>query len=152
MVWLSSPFPPCCHTTGSMKNRNFPPAVGGKKLVRKACCFLIAPAWKASDWVVKNPPTKAGEVETCAQFLGQEDPPTPGFLPGEFHGQRSLAGYSPWGHHWATNTFTSIIFYPQTQAVGQRRLSVNKSALLINFLLINMWHCKHFSSSREVLF
>ena len=25
-------------------------------------------------------------------------PPTPVFLPGEFHGQRSLAGYSPWGH------------------------------------------------------
>ena len=24
-------------------------------------------------------------------------PPTPGFLPGKFHGQRSLAGYSPWG-------------------------------------------------------
>ena len=23
---------------------------------------------------------------------------TPGFLPGESHGQRSLAGYSPWGH------------------------------------------------------
>ena len=23
--------------------------------------------------------------------------PTPVFLPGEFHGQRSLAGYSPWG-------------------------------------------------------
>ena len=22
---------------------------------------------------------------------------TPGFLPGEFHGQRRLAGYSPWG-------------------------------------------------------
>ena len=22
----------------------------------------------------------------------------PVFLPGEFHGQRSLAGYSPWGH------------------------------------------------------
>jgi len=22
--------------------------------------------------------------------------PTPVFLPGEFHGQRSLAGYSPW--------------------------------------------------------
>ena len=32
--------------------------------------------------------------------------PTPVFLPGEFHGQRSLAGYSPWGrkirHDWAT--------------------------------------------------
>ena len=24
--------------------------------------------------------------------------PTPVFLPGEFHGQRNLAGYSPWGH------------------------------------------------------
>ena len=23
--------------------------------------------------------------------------PSPVFLPGEFHGQRSLAGYSPWG-------------------------------------------------------
>ena len=37
-------------------------------------------------------------------FLGQEDPlwrkwqPPPVFLPGEFHGQRSLAGYNPWGH------------------------------------------------------
>ena len=36
--------------------------------------------------------------------LGQEDPleegwlPTPVFLPGESHGQRSLVGYSPWGH------------------------------------------------------
>ena len=36
------------------------------------------------------------------QSLGQEDPleeemaPTPVFLPGEFHGQRSLVG--PWGH------------------------------------------------------
>ena len=24
--------------------------------------------------------------------------PIPVFLPGKFHGQRSLAGYSPWGH------------------------------------------------------
>ena len=26
--------------------------------------------------------------------------PTPVFLPGEFHRQRSLVGYSPWGHSW----------------------------------------------------
>ena len=37
------------------------------------------------------------------QSLGQEDPleegmqPIPVFLPGEFHGQRGLAGYSPQG-------------------------------------------------------
>ena len=35
--------------------------------------------------------------------LGQEDPlekwePTPVFLPGEYHGQRRLAGCSPQGH------------------------------------------------------
>ena len=24
--------------------------------------------------------------------------PTPAFLPGKFHGQRSLEGYSQWGH------------------------------------------------------
>ena len=29
---------------------------------------------------------------------GRKCQPTPGFLPGESHGQRSLAGYSPWGH------------------------------------------------------
>ena len=41
--------------------------------------------------------------EARVQSLGQKDPwrvewqPTPAFLPGEFHGQRSLAGYNPWG-------------------------------------------------------
>ena len=32
--------------------------------------------------------------------------PTPVFLPGEFHGQSSLEGYSPWGHEsqtWPSN-------------------------------------------------
>ena len=41
--------------------------------------------------------------EIWVRSLGQEDPleeemaPTPVFLPGKFHGQRSLAGYSPQG-------------------------------------------------------
>ena len=30
--------------------------------------------------------------------------PTPVFWPGELHGQRSLAGYSPWGHREADST------------------------------------------------
>ena len=29
---------------------------------------------------------------------------TPVLLPGEFHGQRSLAGYSPWGRKESDNT------------------------------------------------
>ena len=53
--------------------------------------------------MVKNLPAKQ---ETQVQSLGQEDPPpwrrewllTPVFLPGEFYAQRSLEGYSPWGH------------------------------------------------------
>ena len=42
--------------------------------------------------------------ETWVRFLGQEEAlekeqqPTPVFLPEESHGQRSLTGYSPWGH------------------------------------------------------
>ena len=49
--------------------------------------------------MVKNPSAK---WETWARSLCWEWPwrrerlPTPVFLPGEFHGQRSLAGYSPW--------------------------------------------------------
>ena len=41
--------------------------------------------------------------EMLVRSPGQEDPlekewqPTPEFLPGESHGQRSLVGYSPWG-------------------------------------------------------
>ena len=30
--------------------------------------------------------------------------PTPGFLPGESHGQRSLVGYSPWGRKGSDTT------------------------------------------------
>ena len=42
--------------------------------------------------------------ETKVRSLGGEDPPwrrewqpIPVFLPGEFHEERSVAGYSPWG-------------------------------------------------------
>ena len=39
-------------------------------------------------------------VCVCSQTrsLDQKRQPIPKFWPGEFHGQRSLAGYSPWGH------------------------------------------------------
>ena len=50
--------------------------------------------------MVKNLPAMQ---ETLVRYLGREDPwrrerqPTPVFFPGESHGQRSLAGYCPWG-------------------------------------------------------
>ena len=36
---------------------------------------------------------------------------TPGFLPGELHGQRSPAGYSPWGHEELDTTATFNTLY-----------------------------------------
>ena len=42
--------------------------------------------------------------ETHVRYFGQEDllekemATTPVFLPGEFHEQKSLVGYGPWGH------------------------------------------------------
>ena len=58
--------------------------------------------WVASlvAQLVMNPPAMQ---ETWVRSLGWEDPlekemaPTPVFLPGESHGQRSLEGYSPQG-------------------------------------------------------
>ena len=57
--------------------------------------------------MVKNPPAKQ---ETQFQSLDQKDPlekemaPTPVFLPGKFHGQRSLASYSPSGQKESDTT------------------------------------------------
>ena len=47
--------------------------------------------------------------ETQVQSMDQGDPrrrkwqPSPEFLPGKSHGQRNLAGYSPWGHRVGHN-------------------------------------------------
>ena len=54
--------------------------------------------------------------ETWVQFLGWEDPlkemqPTPVFLPGKSHGERNLAGYSPWGHKgWDTTERLTLLY------------------------------------------
>ena len=55
--------------------------------------------------MVKNPSAYAGDVSKRPGFnpwvrnipWRRKWQPTPVFLPGRFHGQRSLAGYSPWG-------------------------------------------------------
>ena len=50
------------------------------------------------------------EMETWISSLGQEDPlekemaTHSSILPGKFHGQRSLEGYSPWGHKESDRT------------------------------------------------
>ena len=51
---------------------------------------------------IKNPPANAGDIRGLIPGSGKIPwrrawQPTPVFLSGESHGQRSLAGYSPWG-------------------------------------------------------
>ena len=74
---------------------------------------------------VKNLP----EVqETWVRFLGWEDPlerewlPTPVFLPGESHGLRSLADYSPQGHK--VSDMTEVTEHAHTEHSIQKPESV----------------------------
>ena len=73
-----------------------------------------------------------GKESVCSagagvQSLGQEDPrrkewlPIPVFLPGEFHRQRSLAGYSPWGHRKMDMT-EQLIFSLSLDLTERRKL------------------------------
>ena len=65
-------------------------------------CYVIN-RHNPSGSVIKNSPSMQETKETGVQSLGQDDPwsrkwqTAPVFLPGKFHGQRSLAGYSPRG-------------------------------------------------------
>ena len=66
------------------------------------------------------------------QAPGQENPwnrkwqPTPVFLPGKFHGQRSLAGYSPWGCKESDTTEHSTHTVVITQGSGLQNLFTQK--------------------------
>ena len=66
---------------------------------------------------VKNLPAVQ---ETWVQSLDWEDPleegmaTTPVFLPGEFHGQRSLVGHSPWDHEESDTTKRLLLHKGET--------------------------------------
>ena len=79
--------------------------------------------------VVKNPPANAGGIRDAGSVPGsgrspgggRARQPTPVFLPGESHGQRSLAGFSPLSFKESDmtgklNTITYSISGCQTQA------------------------------------
>ena len=67
--------------------------------------FLLRHKSFPSGTVVKNPPVNAWDERDMGSIPGSGKSPGVGngnllwysFLPGIFHGQRSLAGYSPWG-------------------------------------------------------
>ena len=60
--------------------------------------------------MVKNLPVNAEDIGGVGSIPGKipwrtrKWQPTPGFLPREAHGQRSLAAYSSWGHKESDTT------------------------------------------------
>ena len=70
--------------------------------------------WKCNDGITRDTPYQdfprssvgkesicsAGDLDSWVRKIlwRRKWQPTPVFLPGESHGQRSLAGYSPWGY------------------------------------------------------
>ena len=48
--------------------------------------------------VVRNPPTSEGDSGLIPELGRRKWQPTPVFLRGKFHGQKSLEGYSSWGY------------------------------------------------------
>ena len=69
-------------------------------------CYY-SPFYNFLGSVVKNPPTNSEDTDLISRSgrsLEKEWQPTPVFLPGKSHGQRSLAGYSPWSHKESDTT------------------------------------------------
>ena len=66
--------------------------------------------------------------------------PTTVFSPGEFHGQKSLMGYSPWGprvrHTWATDTFTWLNIFIYTHIHMCTHTHTYLTLMLILMLLL----------------
>ena len=69
---------------------------------------LISDRGFPGDLVLKNPPANAGDVGSIPGWGRSPEgqwQPTPVFLPGTSHGQRSLEGYSPWSHKESDTTY-----------------------------------------------
>ena len=93
--------------------------MGGKTKIRlitesPEILFLNNARWVSQVVLVKNLPANAGALrdegfDPWARKMPWRTAwqPTPVFLPGESQGQRSLAGYSPWGHREPDTTEAS---------------------------------------------
>ena len=63
--------------------------------------------------------------------MEEEWQPTPVFLPGKFHGQWSLAGYSPWGRKELDTTELSLLMKVKVESekVGFK-LNIQKTKIM----------------------
>ena len=86
-----------------LSGHEFEPALGdGEGQGSLVCCS----PWGrrvGHDWVTEQQQHSHRAKETLRAWQL-----TPVFLPGESHGQRSLAGYSPWGHAESDRTLATL--------------------------------------------
>ena len=84
--------------------------------------------------------------------------PAPIFLPGKFHGQRCLVGYSPWScrvrHNWVTEQKQSVIKRPWFYSVSKLYLSLchPMACNMPGFPVLHcLWSLLKFMSTESVL-
>ena len=67
-------------------------------------CFIVLPRWRSGQESACQ--FRRHTFDPCVRKIPQRRKwqPTPVVLPGKSHGQRSLEGYSPWGHEEADTT------------------------------------------------
>ena len=73
--------------------------------------------------VVKNLPTNAGDSGDVGLIpWGRKWQLTPVFLPRKFHGQKRLAGYSPWSHKQSdTAEHAHVCTHTHTHTISHKR-------------------------------
>ena len=99
-----------------MQADSFPTELPGKLVVREL--IVIAPRHcrrtylrqiqmrlsKEFVYMLDTDTGDLGSIPGLERLLEKGSATTPVFLLGDFHGQRSLAGYSPWGHKESNTT------------------------------------------------
>ena len=101
----------------------------------RAASFMVLIVKIGHGLVVQTVKTLPAARETQVQSLGRggiprrrEWQPTPVFLPGEFHGQRSPAGYSLWGRkEWDTTKRNSVCLVSLHTRMSALSIPINKS-------------------------
>ena len=110
--WSGLPFP----SSGDCPNPGIKPTSSA------LCCRQILYCWPRQRF---NPGDTSSIPWSGTIPWRKAWQPTPAFLPGEFHGQRSLAGYSPWGrrvrHNWATSLVHWLPLAPPGKLLVKRQ-------------------------------
>ena len=140
-------------------------------------CGSLRPNWGLPWWL-------SGKESSCQNRIHRFDPwvrkilwrrewpCTPVFLPGKSHGQRGLAGYSPWGRkeldktewlsshtgpNWNSKSINPIFFWKKKKRTGIKSLStlcllMNQHATVSNFLTAFPLISLSFSLVKPLLF